>query len=145
MRFLRAESCKELFLKCIISSTILNVFVFLISFFVLDLAIYIFLESVQICLNLFLGVLIRKTNRNLLLNNNLGRKKFAKITLIGLLILFIIICEPDIIAVPYTYLILFIYEITGLDRLLTFFDYVSVLVCLSAVFLYIPRKGKLSS
>lgn len=139
MKFIKAKSYNELFVKCIISSIILNVCVFLISIHVSDLT-YILLEYAQICFNLFWGLLIRKTNRNLFSTPKMRRKKYAIITLTGLVFLFIIICEPDIIAVPYTYVIVIIYKATGLDRLLTVFDYASILICLGAVFFYTPKK-----
>lgn len=138
MEFVKAKSYRDLFIRCIISSILLNLLFCFKSFFASASTEHLLLELLQICLNVLLGAYIRKKNQTIFLQKPI-EKKYVNIILIGFLIWLVLLVEPDIISMPYTSFIVPFYNLTGLD-LFHVFDYDSVLVCLAVVFCLRPHR-----
>ena len=142
MKFIKAKSYSNLFVKCIISSIILNFFFFLIALPFSTQNPWLFLEAAQMCSNLFLGLFIRKTNQEFFLQNPSERKKYSRISLVVLIFSLFIYFDTDIISMLYHDIIMFIYNTTGIDKLLSLFDLISISICLGSVFFYSERLSR---
>lgn len=129
---------------CIISTILTNMLFYIFNIlFVFSFNNYnlvIISGFLQLCIGLILGRYIYKNNRELLLEEKQARKKYAIITIIGILVLLVIILCPDIIMVPYMYVLVMLYNILGLDHLFSIYDFRCILICLANVFLRTPLK-----
>lgn len=137
--FFIAKNYQWLFIKCIIAEILVNLFFcFIYNFkhsydpFILDFILGI----IQICISIGLGIYIRNKNKNLFLIPN-NSKKFY-VTIISLADLFgvLFILLPDIFAMIYIDISTFFYNILRLERIFSFWDLFSYLLCLSIIFLF---------
>lgn len=137
MNLIKAKSCKGLFWVCIISAIILNILFYIFNVFYVfgDYKRVIISGFLQLGIGLALGQCILKNNRNLLSEDRQARKKYASITIIGILVLLVIFLCPDIIMIPYMYVLVTLYNIFGLDHLFSIYDFGCIFICLANVFL----------
>ncbi len=138
-----AKNVKWLFIKCIIAEILFNLLFFLVfnfnhtyDYITLDIIFGI----MQICVAIGLAIYMRRKNQCLFLNKNTATKLY--IILIGFLDIFGLVCffAPDFIIVPYVTISMFVYNIIKMDRLFSFWDFYSCLLCLNIVFLFRYKK-----
>lgn len=132
---IKAKSCKGLFFLCTI---LINILFYIFNIlFVFSLNNYnpaILSGFLQLCIGLILGRYIYKNNRELLSEEKQSRKKYAVITIIGIVVLLVIFLCPDVIAMPYMYITRMLYNSFGLDHLFSIYDFGCILICLASVF-----------
>lgn len=141
MKTMTAKSCKQLFIKCILFATVFNALIYLATVYARDHnAVFIAAGVTQVCVSFFAGLYIRKINRELLSLNNKQRKRFAKITFVGLIVISLMLLYTDLVSSVYINLRYHLRKLFGLDRILTLIDFLSILVCLGAVFFGKPAQ-----
>lgn len=138
MKTLVEKSCSRLFMKCIIFMTIFNALIYMATFYGRDKnnTVFIVTSVVQVCFSLFLGLCIRKRNRGLLSQSKAERKRYAGITFAGFIILALPFIYTDFMPSVYLDLRYYLRERFNLNRIFTVIDFLSILVCLGAVFFY---------
>lgn len=139
MKLIKAKSYEGLFFLCIIGSILVNAIFYIFNiFFIFNSINYISVTIsgfLQLGIGLVLGQYIYKNNRNLLSEERQVGKKYAIITIIGILVLLVIFLCPDIIMMLYTYVLVTFYNIFGLNHLFSIYDFGCILICLASVFL----------
>lgn len=136
MKTLVEKSCSRLFIKCIVFMTIFNALIYMATFYGRDKnnTVFIITSVVQMCFSLFLGLYIRKRNRGLLSQRKAERKRYARITFAGFIILALPLIYTDFMPSVYLDLRYYLRERFDLHRIFTMIDFLSILVCLGAVF-----------
>ena len=145
----------QLFLKCIILSLIINIVFFIINSFninknpnelILYKNIYLYwgFSIIQILLNVFLGLYLKKNDSILISKEKKYIKEYKKcyivikIITITIILLFLgfIFFDDDIYLFTTIYLYNIIYDITGIEisRIINITNIVSILICLNLAF-----------
>lgn len=137
------DTCKSIFVRCLVLQTGLNLF---FTVFLMNTAAILFQEDdfvivnliiggIQIGFSILLGYFIRNKYRIFLSEEHGQRRLYANIAKVGILILFGIICKPNIIGGFHLAVITLIYRVFGLPYSFTIYDGISLVACLSFVFL----------
>lgn len=135
MQITAAKSCNRLFITCVGIQILINTLFHLLGFFYSEnLMLYLCAGALQMLVSAFLGLYIRRKNKHFLLTQEEKCKPYIIATLVGWAVFLIIFCCPDIIAIPYTYVSVAIHNAFGINRLVTVFDCLSILICLGCVF-----------